>query len=104
MRARTSPERYAHLPWLIATMTVVALVIGTIAARYVESRLVASKGDSLALAAAEIAHKLDLLLARTVQRRSRAQAFRGCDVAAQSAYLLELIRGVLGEKPCLGIA
>jgi len=39
MRARAFPERYAHLPWLIATMTVVALVTGVVAAQYIESRL-----------------------------------------------------------------
>jgi PAS domain S-box-containing protein len=90
MRARTSPERYAHLPWLIVTMTVVALAIGTIAARYVESRLVASRGESLALAAAEIAHKLDLLLAERhsdVRALAQIPLLRGRDVAAKNAYL-----------------
>jgi len=54
MRARPAHERYARLPWLIVTMTAVALAIGT--------------------------------------------------TVSQSACLLELIRGALGEKPCLGIA
>ena len=38
MRVRAAHERYASLPWLIVVMTVVALVVGTIAAQYVESR------------------------------------------------------------------
>jgi len=95
MRALPSPERYAHLPWLIVTMTVVALVIGTIAARYVESRLVASRGESLALAAAEIAHKLDLLLAERyddVLELSRTQVFRKGGIEAQSDYLITIKR------------
>jgi PAS domain S-box-containing protein len=90
MPARPVHERYAHLPWLIATMTVVALAIGMVAARYVETRLVASKGESLALAAAEIAHKLDLLLIEQyddVQELSRTQIFRNGDRDAQSAHL-----------------
>ncbi len=90
MRARQTHDRYASLTWLIVVMTVVVLVIGVIAARYVESRLVASKGESLALAAAEIAHKLDLLLAEQYNDAlefSHTQVFRKRGVAAQSAYL-----------------
>ena len=93
MHARLIHGQYARLPWLIAVMTVVVLVIGVLAARYVENILVASKGESLALAAAEIAHKLDLLLAERyseTRELARAQVFRGRDVAAQSAYLATL--------------
>ncbi len=54
MRARQTDDRYASLTWLIVTMTVMALAIGT--------------------------------------------------TVSQSACLLKLIRGVLGEKSCLGIA
>ncbi|MBI5775767.1 MAG: hypothetical protein HY444_00130, partial [Nitrospirae bacterium] len=90
MRARQTHDRYASLTWLIIAMTVVVLAIGTIAVRYVESRLVASRGESLALAASEIAHKLDLLLAeRYSDVRALAQnpLLRGHDTAAKNAYL-----------------
>ncbi len=63
MRARPIPGQYARLPWLIVVMTVAFLAIGVIAARLIEGRFVEAKGESLALAAAEVAHKLDLLIA-----------------------------------------
>jgi PAS domain S-box-containing protein len=95
VRASPAHERYASLSWLIVTMTVVALIIGATALRSIENRLVAAKGESLALAAAEIAHKLDLLLAERygeVLELSRAQVFREHDAAAKSAYLTILQR------------
>jgi PAS domain S-box-containing protein len=57
------PQRpYGWLPVLIILMTVITLAIGTIALHYLETQLIASKGEMLALTAADIADKLDLLL------------------------------------------
>ena len=53
---------YTWLPHIIILMTSVTLLIGFIALHYLETRLIASKGEHLALAAADIADKLDLLL------------------------------------------
>lgn len=53
---------YRWLPALIAVMAIVALFIGGLLLHYVETRLVASSGEELTLAAAEISEKLDRLL------------------------------------------
>jgi len=53
---------YAWLPVLLVLMVVATLLIGAVALHYVENRLVAMTGESLALAAADIADKLDRLL------------------------------------------
>jgi PAS domain S-box-containing protein len=71
-------------------MTVVALVIGGRTLYYVEDRLVASTGESLALAASDIADKLDLLLAERygdIQMMAQAKVFHERDVAAMTAHL-----------------
>lgn len=57
-----APRSYAWLPTIIVGMTVFSLVIGFVALRVLEARLLAATGDSLALAASDIAEKLDLLL------------------------------------------
>ncbi|MEW6543046.1 MAG: ATP-binding protein [Nitrospirota bacterium] len=53
---------YGWLQGLIIVMTLVALSIGAVALYYVERRLVATTGENLSLAAAEVADKLDRLL------------------------------------------
>jgi|CXWL01.1.fsa_nt_gi PAS domain S-box-containing protein len=62
----TSPKEhrssYSWLPGLVAGIILVALLTGLVGLRLVEDRLVADAGQSLALAAADIAQKLDLLL------------------------------------------
>ncbi len=86
-----SPQRlkarrpYAWLPALIFLSIVVALVIGLLALRFLETRLVATTGESLSLAAAEVADKLDRFLferygdaqmiARAFSRRISDQAY-----------------------------
>lgn len=47
---------------LTGGVTLLALAVGAIALRFIEQRLVASAGESVALAASDIAGKLDLLL------------------------------------------
>ena len=70
---------YTWLPHLIILMTSVTLLIGFIALHYLEARLIAAKGENLALAAADIADKLDLLLFERyadIQILSRLPVFR----------------------------
>lgn len=90
MNTRPIHDQYARLPWLIVAMTAAFFTIGVIADRYIEHHLVAAKGHSLALAAGEIAHKLDLVLAERasdVQVLSHAHVFQGRDTAAQHSLL-----------------
>jgi PAS domain S-box-containing protein len=56
------PRRYRWLPYLIIAITVFALLAGIILTRFVEARLVEATGSELALAAAEVAEKLDRML------------------------------------------
>ena len=90
---RTSPRPYAWLPTLIIVMVAAAVTIGGIALYYVEARLVAATGESLALAAADIADKLDLTLRARhddIQVFAKAAVFQGYDHKAKSVYLTSL--------------
>ncbi|MBI4401008.1 MAG: PAS domain S-box protein [Nitrospirae bacterium] len=81
---------YVWLPVLIIVMTVVAVAIGVLALHYIETRLVATTGESLALAAAEIADKLDrLLFERYGDAKMMARAFsiQAHDKADLTEYL-----------------
>jgi PAS domain S-box-containing protein len=78
------------LPTLIVSMMLVTILLGAIALRYVESRLVVSAGESLTLAAVDIAGKLDLLVAERygdIQMMAQSSSFRDHDVAAMTQYL-----------------
>jgi PAS domain S-box-containing protein len=69
---------------------VVALVIGLLALRFLEARLVATTGESLSLAAAEVADKLDRFLFERygdVQMIARAFSRRLSDQAYVKDYL-----------------
>src|SRR5438309_11913406 len=84
MQTDLTRRSYGRLPILILLMTLVILIIGAVALHYVENRLVATTGESLALAAADIADMLDRSLferysdipmmarAGLFQRRARA--------------------------------
>lgn len=81
---------YAWLPALIFLSIVVALVIGLLALRFLETRLVATTGESLSLAAVEAADKLDRLLFERygdVQMIARAFSRRLSDQAYVRDYL-----------------
>lgn len=81
---------YAWLPVLIFLSIVVALVIGLLALRFLETRLVATTGESLSLAAAEVADKLDRFLFERygdVQMVARAFSRRVSDQAYVKDYL-----------------
>jgi len=85
---------YTWLPHLLILMTSVTLIIGFIALRYLEARLIAAKGEHLALAAAGIADKLDLLLYERyadIQILSRLTVFQGNDTQAKDD-ILEMFR------------
>ncbi len=67
---------YAWLPALILIMVAVPLVIGAITLHVLEMRLVATTGESLSLAASEVADKLDrLLFERSADVEMMARAF-----------------------------
>jgi two-component system, cell cycle sensor histidine kinase and response regulator CckA len=55
-------RRYRWLPYLLIAITVFALLAGIILTRFVEARLVEATGRELALAAEEVAEKLDRIL------------------------------------------
>ncbi|MDE3018682.1 MAG: PAS domain S-box protein [Nitrospirota bacterium] len=73
MRKRRA-ELYAWLPGLIVIMTLLTLAVGTLALHHLESELVAFAGESLAIAATDIADKLDLLM---FEHYSEAQILAG---------------------------
>src|SRR5438132_16419 len=90
MQTDLTRRSYRHLPILILLMTLVILIIGAVALHYVENRLVATRGESLALAAGDIADMLDRLLFERysdIPMMCRAQAFQGRDTAAMTEYL-----------------
>ena len=90
MPEATAPRPYSWLPVLIGVLTLVMLTIGTLAFRYVETRKVATAGETLAQTAAEVSDKLDrflterygdvLMMARTFSVQSHNREF-------QSAYI-----------------
>jgi signal transduction histidine kinase/DNA-binding response OmpR family regulator len=95
-QATSGGRRPAPYPWLtpvMIIMAVVALAIGGLSLHYIEARLVAASGETLALAAADIADKLDLLLAERygdIQIMAQAKVFRERDVAAMTRHLQAL--------------
>jgi len=87
------PRPYAWLSILVMIMACVALLIGGIALSYVEQRMIASTGETLALTAATIADKLDRLLYERYTDAlifSDAAVFRTNDDEAKSRYLLQV--------------
>ena len=62
MSEATAPGPYSWLTSLIIVMTVATLAIAATALRYIETRMVATVGETLALTAAEVSDKLDRFL------------------------------------------
>ena len=86
-------------------MTSVTLLIGFIALHYLEARLIAAKGENLALAAADIADKLDLLLFERyadIQILSRLTVFQGNDTQAKND-ILDMFRQFYPMYQWLGV-
>ena len=102
---RQARAPYTWLPHLIILMTSVTLLIGFIALHYLEARLIAAKGENLALAAADIADKLDLLLFERyadIQILSRLPVFQGNDTQAKND-LLDMFRQFYPMYQWLGV-
>jgi len=90
MSEATAPSPYSWLRLLIVVMTVVTLAIGAIALRYIETRMVATVGETLALTAAEISDRVDRVLFERygdVQMIARAFSAQPDNREFQSSYL-----------------
>ena len=89
-RSLFTGKPYAWLPGLIILLMVVTLALAAIALHEIEGRLVGSAGETLALAAAEIADKVDWFLderARYVQAIARAPILHATNRAGLTNYL-----------------
>ena len=62
MPKATAPRPYSWLFVLISVLPIVMLTIGAIAFRYIETRMIATAGETLALSAAEVSDKVDRFL------------------------------------------
>jgi hypothetical protein len=93
VQRRQARRPYAWLTPLIILVAVVALVIGAIAVHYMESQLVATTGESLALTSSDIADMLDRILFERysdIQMLSQAGVFQGRDRTAMTEYFATL--------------
>ncbi len=82
--------RRHRLPLLIVLCIVLVLAIGLVTLHYVESRFVAKAGENLALAAVDIAGKLDLLMAERygdIQMLARSRIVQSGDAMAVSQHM-----------------
>lgn len=90
MPKATAPRPYSWLTVLIVLMPIITIAIGGIAFRYIETRMVATAGETLALTAAEVSHKLDRAIFDwhgDVQMIARAFSAQPDNREFQSAYL-----------------
>ncbi|MBX3329627.1 MAG: response regulator [Nitrospira sp.] len=75
---------------LILALLVGSLTVGAIILYYIERQLITAAGQSLALAASDIAGKMDMQMRERygdIQVLARSQTFRERNVAAMTAYL-----------------
>jgi len=82
------------LPALIVIMAVGTILIGGLVLHFVEKDMVTSSGQSLTLAAVDIADKLDMQMAERygdIQLLARSLVFQGNDHAAKRERLLALL-------------
>ncbi len=90
MSEATGPRPYSWLTILIIVMPIITIAIGGIALRYIETRMVATAGETLALTAAEVSNKLDRVLFAQhgdVQMIARAFSAQPDNREFQSTYL-----------------
>jgi hypothetical protein len=90
MSEETASRPYSWLSILIIVMTVLTLAISGIAFRYIETRMVATVGETLALTVAEVSDKLDRVLFERysdVQIIARAFSTQPDNREFQSAYV-----------------
>src|SRR4029079_15169446 len=86
----TGARPYSWLSVLIGVMAIVTLAIGGIGLHYIETRMVASAGETLVLTAAEVSDKLDRVLYERyvdVQMIARALSAQPHNREMQSAYI-----------------
>jgi len=106
---------YSWLPLLIIVMTVVTLAIGGSGLRYIETRMVATAGETLALTAAEVSDKLDrflserygdvLMMAETFSVQPHNRKFQSAYVARmKTAYPDYLWIGATNERGQIVVA
>ncbi|TAJ09193.1 MAG: response regulator, partial [Nitrospirae bacterium] len=92
-RTGSDPAADKRLLLLIAAMTALALVMSAIGLHYVEDRLIAATGESLAVSAVDIADKLDWMLAERygdIQVMTQNPVLRGSDRTAATAWLNQI--------------
>ncbi len=115
MPEATAPRPYSWLPVLLGVLTVAMLIIGTLAFRYVETRMVATAGETLAQTAAEVSDKLDrflverhgdvLMMARTFSVQSDNREFQSTYIAGvKTAYPDYLWIGATNESGQIVVA
>ena len=86
---------YKRVPVLIIALMGVVLLMGFTTLHYMEDRLVGTTGEGLALAAADIADKLDLILFERygdIKMMSKALSSRFDETGAVTEYLVEAKR------------
>ena len=105
MPRQESRPLYAWLPAIILVLVLMTVAVGGVALHYVEQHLIASTGESLALAAADIADKLDTVLFERyadTQVLAHLPVFRTRDVAAMTRRL-NFYKDVYGYYLWLGV-
>jgi len=105
MPGQESRPLYAWLPAIILVLVLMTVAVGGVALHYVEQHLIASTGESLALAAADIADKLDTVLFERyadTQVLAHLPVFRTRDVAAMTRRL-NFYKDVYGYYLWLGV-
>jgi len=89
----TAPRPYSWLLILISLLPVVMLMIGAIAFRYIETRMIATAGETLALSASEVSDKVDrFLMERHADAVMMASVFSGqpYNFEFQSSYVARM--------------
>ncbi len=105
MPRQESRPLYAWLPAIILVLVLMTVAVGGVALHYVEQHLIAATGESLALAAADIADKLDTVLFERLadtQVLAHLPVFRTRDVAAMTRRL-NFYKDVYGYYLWLGV-
>ena len=90
MSEATASRPYSWLPVLIIVITVATLAIGATTLHYIETRMVATVGETLALTAAEVSDKVDRVLFERygdVQMIARAFSAQPDNREFHSSYL-----------------
>lgn len=96
---------YQWLPSLVALLVFTSMAMGAIVLHFVQNRLIAASGESLALVATDIADKLDRLLLEqyaNIQIMAQAPALQGSDPAVKTR-LLSLFKAPYGYPTWIGM-